>query len=396
MAESNERRVFGLDFLRAAAIASVVLAHGGLTAVLVTIVTQIAPNLAPKSYWLGLLSHGGLVGVELFFVLSGFLIGGILLRGAARFTAPGGLLLFYSRRWFRTLPLFWLFVLLNVLLERWLRNQAIAPSEILAHAAFLRNFSHISLHFFPESWSLAVEEWFYIFFPAALWLGCRTAPGRFEGVFLFCASLFFIFALVARIYGALQPGSDWVSGQRCTVIYRFDTLMTGVIAAWVAHAHPKWWRRIAGPCAIAGVLLFLATYSGLWAFRSTGITEATDTFFAKTFRFNFFSLGFALLLPWASQWTPARESVVHEAVRKIAIWSYALYLVHWPFFQIMALPYFKAWQESWGLALVFFTIKIGFAVLVSSLLYRWYEAPCTRWREKVPALLARNSRPSIA
>jgi peptidoglycan/LPS O-acetylase OafA/YrhL len=366
MAVTDERRVFGLDFLRAAAIMSVVLAHGGLTAVLVATVTQLAPSLAPKTIWFGLLSHGGLVGVELFFVLSGFLIGGILLRSAERFVGPRGLVLFYSRRWFRTLPLFWLFVLLNVLLERWLRDRSISPAEVFGHALFLRNFSHISLFFFPESWSLAVEEWFYLLFPAVLWLGCRFTPARFGNIFLACSVLFFLFALTARINGALHPGANWVNGQRCTVIYRFDTLMMGMVAAWIAHAHPNMWRRAAIPAAIIGMLIFLATYAGLWSFHDGGATEAADTFFAKTFRFTCFSLGFALLLPWAAQWKPARESIVHSALRKIALWSYALYLVHWPFFQIMASPFFQRWQETSGPMLLFFCLKIGCAILASA------------------------------
>ena len=63
-------RIFGLDLLRAAAILSVLFAH--LFAV-----------LYPHVPWLGLLGHGGFFGVELFFVLSGFLIGQILIREGA-------------------------------------------------------------------------------------------------------------------------------------------------------------------------------------------------------------------------------------------------------------------------------------------------------------------------
>lgn len=386
MGESNTGRVFGLDFMRAVAILSVVLAHAGLTSALVTTVSQLAPSLAPSTYWFGLLSHAGLVGVEIFFVLSGFLIGGILLRSAEAFGQRHGLLHFYTRRWFRTLPLFWLFVVLNILLERFLRDRSLDVSEVLAHAFFLRNFDHVALSFFPESWSLAVEEWFYLLFPAALWLGLRWAPRNFGRVFLACAAFFLILAIAARCRGALQPGADWVTGQRCTVLFRFDALMAGVLAAWIAQFHPALWRRAVVPAAVAGVIVFVLTYGGLWdwSFAPLTIAASPDTFFARTFRFLFFPVGFALLLPLASQWVPQRESFWHTGIRKTALWSYALYLVNWPLVQLLSLPNLAPASPSWPVILGWFALKVAVAFALSAALYHFFESPCTRLREKFP------------
>lgn len=384
MIEKRAPRVFGLDFLRTAAIASVVLSHGGLAFTLTTLVNHGLPVLNRVAPWFGLLQHGGVVGVELFFVLSGFLIGRILLRSADK---PQSLFLFYCRRWFRTLPLFWLFVVLNVFLEMALRGRHIGLDEMLGHAFFLRNFSHISLSFFPESWSLAVEEWFYLLFPAALWLAVKITRGSRDRIFLACAAIFFVFSVTARTIGALQPGATWVDGQRCVVIYRLDALMTGMIGAWFALRYPQRWQKWATACAWLGAGLFLVAYANIWTFRSSGPGLAADTFFARTYRFNLFSFGFALMLPWASKWVPVRETLVHTAIRKIALWSYALYLINWPFFQIAALPTIRNLQSSWGLEVLFFFIKMSVLIAISAVFYQFYEAPCTRLREKVPFLI---------
>jgi peptidoglycan/LPS O-acetylase OafA/YrhL len=142
--------------------------------------------------WFGLLGHGGFYGVELFFVLSGFLIGRILIRYDSDLGNPGTVGVFYIRRWFRTLPLFWLFVVLNVLLEFQVKDHPISLGEVLEHGFFLRTFATYHPVFFPESWSLAIEEWFYLLFPAAIWLGLRFRR-RFAPVFLTVAAAFFLF-----------------------------------------------------------------------------------------------------------------------------------------------------------------------------------------------------------
>jgi peptidoglycan/LPS O-acetylase OafA/YrhL len=89
---SSSSRIFGLDFLRAAAISLVVFAHAEIF-----LHTLGVPST--------LFHYAGFQGVELFFAISGFLIGSILMK--ANITSPNELLRFYFRRWMRTLPAFY-------------------------------------------------------------------------------------------------------------------------------------------------------------------------------------------------------------------------------------------------------------------------------------------------
>ncbi|MEO8439436.1 MAG: acyltransferase [Spartobacteria bacterium] len=369
-------RVFGLDFLRALAIAGVLFAHGfGL----------LYPQMPA---WFGLFGHGGFYGVELFFVLSGFLIGRILIRQGSDLANASTVSVFYIRRWFRTLPLFWLFLFLNVLLEIQIKGHRLSLGEVLEHGFFLRTLTAYHPIFFPESWSLAIEEWFYLLFPAAVWLGLRVEKS-FVRVFLTVAAGFFLFSTVGRMLSANGAEVTWAQWQRVIVIYRFDGLMVGVFAAWISLRWPDLWRSRPRHLAIIGCLLLLGLYASLWRWEGGQFVFGPDDYFARTFRFNLVSLGFALLLPFASLWKIERENFASLTVRKIALWSYALYLIHLPLFQLLMQYGYQDWRSSLPHALILFILTVGGSILLSALLFRFYERPCTGLRDRVAPAMAK-------
>jgi peptidoglycan/LPS O-acetylase OafA/YrhL len=163
-----------------------------------------------------------------------------------------------------------------------------------------------------------------------------------------------------------------------------------MLGAWLSIRFPKAWLRSASFCALGGVVLLLAMYATLWKIGNGHLEFGDDSYFARTFRFSLVSLGFALLLPWASGWKLNGENSGSTAVRKIALWSYGLYLVHLPVFLLVARAGLGAETPmSLPKALFSFALQIGGAILLSALLYRLFEAPCTRLREKAAPAVAR-------
>jgi peptidoglycan/LPS O-acetylase OafA/YrhL len=157
-------RSAGLDLVRAIAILLVLLGHCG----------------AFFAWWYGIafpwqLAVGGFYGVELFFVLSGLLIGRLLIDILDRGPTPRAWLVFMTRRWMRTLPLYflWLFVLAAF----WPPHGPEGSTLWRVLPWFVTMTQNLAWgrvdSWFGVSWSLAVEEWFYLLFPP-----CCSPPPR--------------------------------------------------------------------------------------------------------------------------------------------------------------------------------------------------------------------------
>jgi peptidoglycan/LPS O-acetylase OafA/YrhL len=171
-------------------------------------------------------------GVDLFFVLSGFLIGGILLDHRA---SPRLLPAFYARRGFRILPVAWLSIAASML-----ANTILSPgtepaipwwvSLTFSTNIFLAANNGWILSYLTSHWSLAIEEQFYLVFPVIvrLWPAPRL---RWLGPALIAS------ALVSRL-GILLffPGHDFVC--QMLVVCRADSLGVGFLAAWLVRSNP--------------------------------------------------------------------------------------------------------------------------------------------------------------
>jgi peptidoglycan/LPS O-acetylase OafA/YrhL len=150
---NSERRNQGLDLLRAFALLLVLFRH----------ILRPMGGSPFRSNLILALNNGGWVGVDLFFVLSGFLIGGLLFDEQI---ASGGICIrrFYLRRGFKIYPLFWLTIAFLYLRSASSGNVP-APARVFHELLFLQNYLD---GFRYVTWSLAVEEHFYLLLPLVL------------------------------------------------------------------------------------------------------------------------------------------------------------------------------------------------------------------------------------
>jgi len=349
-------RVFGLDALRALAVCLVLLAHCSFLFVPYT-------GAGPLQAWL-MLGH---LGVELFFVLSGFLIGGILLDGARPDGGwVGG---FWRRRWLRTLPNYYLFLAANILIERWVSGQW--PSAWL-YAVFAQNLAWPQPPFFIESWSLAVEEIFYLCAPLVAIVALRWIKAEWRMAALI--ALMLGLTAVRWLYVASRDPT-WDGGVRMVSAVRLDAIAYGVLMVMAD-------RRGYFAGARARLVAVLGTFVLALAITAYLTLDLDHSTFARTALFSLISLAFAAWLPAAARWFVSDAGAWWaRSVSRMAAWSYALYLTQLAVLRVLVLGFgWRAADASTALpqALAFATLAIALAALV----YRVYERPWLRLRER--------------
>lgn len=252
-----------LDGLRFVAFLLVYLFHGGIEASLLALFVGriVAEELREK----------GWVGVELFFILSGYLITTLLLREEIKFGRID-LKAFWIRRILRIWPLYYLIVAIGFLFIPWAEGTLGTPGyrELLAtHLApflgFLGNWSMSLLRPVPYDalsvlWSVCVEEQFYLFVPLIVaWVGRRYRLGLV------------VLLMAAAVFGRYHFSQAYPSEIkiRFNTFMHLDTLLSGVMLALVFGATSgsargaKWARWLQWPLYLGTIWLFSGPQLGI-------------------------------------------------------------------------------------------------------------------------------------
>ncbi len=316
---------------------------------------------------------GGYVGVDVFFVLSGFLITGLLLRELGR-SGTISLPNFYARRARRLLPaaLLVLFVTIvaSVIMLPPLRVPDIG-GDTAAASLYVSNMrfafqatDYLQAELAPSPvlhfWSLGVEEQFYVFWPAIVMLVGRGASGFGRRVGL-TAVVISVVSLVLAIWLTTANG-PWAFFSLPT---RAWELGIGAVLAVSGS------RLVAVPVRVAAVL----GWAGLGMVALSGVILSVDTPFPGTAAL-LPTVGSALVIVAGfrpGRWTAARP-LGTPVPRFLGRISYSLYLWHWPLLVLpeAALGHSLRWWERGAL--------VGLAIVLAAMTQRWVENPLRHGR----------------
>lgn len=367
----------GLDTLRALAIVLVFTNH-----------YMIFVSHRPTFGWV---SEIGWAGVDLFFALSGYLIGNQILAGIRNEQAGTqrfSLARFYARRLLRTLPNFYVVLALYALWPAMRGASELPP--LWKFLTFTQNIDLTPGTAFSHAWSLCVEEQFYFLLPA-LALGIAMLRKSLLWAWLAVAgALLAGMAVRSHLWSGLSE-ADLGSGQYYTQIYyaswcRFDELVCGVALALLKNYHTVVWSRITAYgnwTLAAGVALTALSWHYL--------LEDHYGYAMTVYGYPLLGLSFCLLLLAALSPGSLLQRWRVPGAASVALWSYAIYLTHKQLCVLLRAPLQEqGWgPESWQAL----AIMGGASLLAGWLLYRLVETPFMKLRDRyVPSNYASSSQ----
>jgi peptidoglycan/LPS O-acetylase OafA/YrhL len=367
----------GLDLLRAIAIAWVMLFH-----------SYLVGGLGEDFAWL---SRYGWMGVDLFFVLSGYLIGQQVLAKLAA-GRDFSFAEFYLRRAYRILPAFAVVLAAYAALPA--LREAPGMEPWWKFAGFYMNLSidYAENSAFSHAWSLCVEEHFYLLFPMlAFALTRKPSVGRF--VVLCVAIVMAGIALRSAVWlhdSALAEAGLVTRNWFVEDIYyptwnRLDGLLAGVVLAAIHVFRPQWWRAAQGRANVALVAGLAVLALSFWLFRErTGLLGNSIGWPVLSF-----ALGLLVFAGAADRGWLGRQRV--PGMAWLAAVSYSVYLSHKLAFHAVQTV---AGEGLEGTGLLAFACYAIAALAVGALLHYGVERPFLLLRDRRARAMSTTSLPA--
>lgn len=346
-----EKRIPGFDLLRLVALLIVIFKH---TSSIFGESFQIFMDIMPDP-------------VDIFFALSGFLIGNIFIQ---KFILTNNLInlktivVFILRRWFRTLPNYYLFLLLNIILIYFGLIPGYLNKYLITYFVLFQNlFKHYDFLYW-EAWSLVVEEWFYFIFPTLIFLFSRFNLNIKIKYILVSLCLFF-FSFLFRFFCDLSHdyNVDSFNLIRKLVLARFDILALGLLAAYLFNFHKNLFFKQSKFLFIFGIL-------GLIFVKKSCLSQISSLLFLLNAMF------IVILFPQLIKLN--LKINISIVLSKLSNYSFAAYLFHLPLFHLM-INFYKPTGSVVGIFYFMYFLLIYF---VSKLIYSNYQLKFINFRDK--------------
>jgi peptidoglycan/LPS O-acetylase OafA/YrhL len=362
----SSARSNGLDTLRASAILLVFLSHEAFRS---------------HSSTLGVLADAGWIGVDLFFVLSGYLIANQVLAGLNR-DEELSLAAFYARRAFRTWPAYWVVLACYFLFPSWMGGNT--PPALWRFLTFTQNFNLPTGTAFSHAWSLCVEEQFYLVLPLGVLVSLKFGLRRRQ--IWYALGLLPLVGITARAFLWTRYGPAWkgnLNGYYPHIYYstlcRFDEFLPGIAVAILRHSYPEIWRRLMVRGRLLSALAAVCVSVAFYVAYARFVDDQNGYMpFMTVFGYSILALLFAVAVTAAlSPSSPISRARIPGAYH-LALWSYSIYLSHKAVGNILAQALGPLGVSPWTL----FFVVAGVSIMIGALLYYLIEQPFMRLRDR--------------
>lgn len=308
---------------------------------------------------------GGWTGVDLFFVLSGFLVSGLLFKEYIKHGRISGIR-FLIRRGLKIYPAYYVFIAL-LCVERLIHHH-FSPRELVYQLLFIQNYT---IAWMPHTWSLAVEEHFYILLLVFLLIVVkfrtanpfRAVPVAFVVLGLGCLAMRIAVVLVPFKFSFFPTH------------LRIDSLFAGVLLSYFFHFHHGQFR------AVVARWKLLLVAAGCFLYVPAFVLTIENSPFLFTFGLSLLYIASALILSVAVV-LPEPLGKGFSALAYIGSHSYSIYLWHWPVKEWLV-PLCKAALPDWWSWPVYFGLYFFGSLLVGIAMSLLVEFPVLKLRDRL-------------
>ena len=322
----------------------------------------------------------GFFGVELFFVLSGFLIGSIIFKQFIREDYGFKTMVnFMNRRLIRILPNYYLIILINIAIGFFIGYPI---SDSWKYFFFFQNFATPLLPFFPESWSMPIKEFGYLIavfllFAASQLFSSISKKLVFVSVIVGMIIFFFVSKIYYNDYTSNTTMQQWDLSLRSVVIYRIDSVLIGVLFGFMYCEYPTIWAKYRRQLFAIGLAITVLLLLCLGFFKLK-IHEFPMFWNVLCLPLNSVALG--CFLPVFSEWTTAPKRIT-KPIETVSEISYSIYLIHYSIVLFLMKHFIDTSSFSIAQLHVFTVVYLTITIFLSYLLYNHFEKPMTRLRD---------------
>jgi len=364
---AGSNRNIGLDIARATCILGIFIAHTNNYAGAYTTAFNILGSL---SYLMQ----------ELFFALSGFLVGNQIIKFINKSKSHHGLLHFYKNRWIRTVPFYLIFLLINFIIFHTIYQHVDlllfkkTSFSLFNYLTFTQNLNVPHPTFFPEIWPLPIEEWSFLFLPIPIVL-ISVLFNKTLNTKNLLTVLFIEIMIVTlyRVYYIIQsdPELDWEL--RKIVVYRLDALLYGFVIRIFSDNYSHILNKNKFRLLIIGIVLSFGFYFS---------KPYLPMLLYKSLFFTVIPIGMSLTLPYfyfgnfnkLSQWL--KSILTHFSLTSYAVLLSHLYLIQFGMLCIYV-------PLNLNEALAFTSVYLAIVISFSTLFFNYIERPILLRRKKI-------------
>lgn len=347
------KRNLQIDFLRFCGVFLVMINH------------IIILGDSPLDRLLNVIKTGGWVGVDLFFVLSGYLVSGLIIKEYQIFNSfnPKRFLI---RRGFKIYPSYYLFIGFSYIFFTYLTKEPQTKSGLFHEAIFVSNYLNFNNQ---HTWSISVEEHFYFFLSVLFFLLIKFKQIKLR-TFLFTYIVVFIVGFSCRlhnylIYNNYDFARDYVKSH-----YRFDALFFGVLLSFVANYR----KEVIDSILTHTSRIFILILSFIFV-SSNFFLKRVDYPIVSVINLSINPICFGFILINSIAYTKEKFLKIISPLSYIGKYSYSIYLFH-TIFMAIAIHVFKGGGVKYYIS--YLALAISGGIFISKLV----EYPLISFREK--------------